>query len=110
MRGRALIVLTALAILLAGFAALSALRGNHSSNSTTKVDLTAVAKLMVEVNGAGSYEIREFPGDRRAIDIGDYYADFSKIRAQLGWEPKRTLRETIEATLRYFRDSQPHYL
>jgi UDP-glucose 4-epimerase len=74
------------------------------------VDLTAVAKLMVEVNGAGSYEIREFPGDRRAIDIGDYYADFSKIRAQLGWEPKRTLRETIEATLRYFRDSQPHYL
>jgi Rieske Fe-S protein len=44
MRGRALIVLTALAILLAGFAALSALRGNHSSNSTTKVDLTAVAR------------------------------------------------------------------
>jgi UDP-glucose 4-epimerase len=74
------------------------------------IDLAGVAKVMVEVNGAGSYEIRDFPGDRRAIDIGDYYADFSKIRAQLGWEPKRTLRETIEATLRYFRDSQPHYL
>jgi UDP-glucose 4-epimerase len=74
------------------------------------IDLAGVAKVMVEVNGAGSYEIRDFPGDRRAIDIGDYYADFSKIRAQLGWEPKRTLRETIEATLRYFRDSQSHYL
>jgi UDP-glucose 4-epimerase len=74
------------------------------------IDLAAVAKVMVEVNGGGSYEIHEFPGDRRAIDIGDYYADFSKIRSELGWQPKRTLRETIEATLGYFRDSMPHYL
>jgi UDP-glucose 4-epimerase len=74
------------------------------------IDLAGVAKLMVEVNGAGEYEIREFPADRRAIDIGDYYADFSKIRTQLGWEPKRTLRETIETTLRYFRETLLHYL
>jgi UDP-glucose 4-epimerase len=74
------------------------------------VDLTSVAKLMVEVNGSGKYEIRDFPADRRAIDIGDYYGDFSKIRTELGWTPQRTLRETIEATLRYFRDSMSHYL
>lgn len=74
------------------------------------VDLVSVARLMVEVNGSGQYEIREFPADRRAIDIGDYYGDFSKIRTELGWTPKRTLRETIESTLRYFRDSMPHYV
>jgi UDP-glucose 4-epimerase len=74
------------------------------------IDLAGVAKLMVEINGSGEYEEREFPADRRAIDIGDYYADFSKIRAALGWEPKRSLRETIETTLRYFRDALPHYL
>jgi UDP-glucose 4-epimerase len=74
------------------------------------VDLVSVAKLMVEVNGSGKYEIRDFPADRRAIDIGDYYGDFSKIRTELGWTPKRSLRETIESTLRYFRDSLPHYL
>jgi UDP-glucose 4-epimerase len=74
------------------------------------IDLVSVAKLMVEVNGSGQYEIHKFPADRRAIDIGDYYADFSKIRNELGWEPKRTLRQTIEATLRYFRSSMPHYL
>ncbi len=65
---------------------------------------------MVEVNGSGEYEIRDFPADRRAIDIGDYYGDFSKIRTELGWTPKRSLRETIESTLRYFRDSMPHYV
>jgi UDP-glucose 4-epimerase len=74
------------------------------------IDLAALAKLMVEVNGFGSYEINEFPSERRAIDVGDYYADFSKIREQLGWEPKRSLRETIETTLRYFRETLPHYL
>ena len=74
------------------------------------IDLADLAKLMVEVNGSGSYEINEFPAERRAIDVGDYYADFSKIRAQLGWEPKRSLRETIETTLRYFRETLPHYL
>jgi UDP-glucose 4-epimerase len=74
------------------------------------IDLAGVARLMVEVNGGGSVEVREFPADRRAIDIGDYYADYSKIRGQLGWEPKRSLRETIEATLSYFKASMPHYL
>jgi UDP-glucose 4-epimerase len=74
------------------------------------IDLSNVAKLMVEVNGSGEYEMREFPADRRAIDIGDYYADFSKIRAELGWMPKRTLRDTIAATLSYFRKNLSHYL
>jgi len=74
------------------------------------VDLATVANLMVENYGAGSCEICDFPADRRAIDIGDYYADYSKIRDQLGWEPKRKLRETIETTLRYFRENMSHYL
>jgi UDP-glucose 4-epimerase len=74
------------------------------------IGLADLAKLVVEVNGSGSYEINEFPAERRMIDVGDYYADFSKIRTQLGWEPKRSLRETIGTTLRYFRESLPHYL
>ncbi|MDP9100378.1 MAG: NAD-dependent epimerase/dehydratase family protein [Verrucomicrobiota bacterium] len=74
------------------------------------INLAAVADLMVEVNGSGSYEVHDFPADRQAIDIGDYYADFSKIRKQLGWEPGHSLRETIQSTLNYFRDSTAHYL
>jgi UDP-glucose 4-epimerase len=74
------------------------------------VDLAALAKLMVDSNGSGEYEVCDFPPDRRAIDIGDYYSDYSKIRDQLGWEPKRTLRETIETTLRYFRENLSYYL
>jgi UDP-glucose 4-epimerase len=73
------------------------------------IDLISLAKLMVEVNGSGEYAIREFPADRRAIDIGDYYADFSKITSELGWTPKKTLRETIAFTLSYFRGNLSYY-
>ena len=77
---------------------------------TEVIDLAALATLMVEVNGSGEFEVREFPADRQAIDIGDYYGDFSKIRTELGWEPKRSLRETVETTLGYFRETLANYL
>jgi UDP-glucose 4-epimerase len=92
-------------------AASSATNGQvYNLGGSEVIDLSDLAKLMVEVNGAGSYEIKEFPAARRAIDIGDYYADFSKIRQALGWEPKRALRDTIDTTLRYFRETLPNYL
>jgi UDP-glucose 4-epimerase len=92
-------------------AASSATNGQvYNLGGSEVIDLAALAKLIVEVNGSGTYEINEFPAERRAIDVGDYYADFSKIRDALGWEPKRSLRETIETTLDYFRHALPNYL
>ena len=39
-----------------------------------------------------------------------YYADFAKIRSQLGWSPKRSLRETLARTLAYYRQHLNAYL
>ncbi len=74
------------------------------------VNLEQLANLMVEVNGRGRLSLREFPADRHKIDIGDYYGDFSKIASELGWTPKRSLRQTIETTLAFYRENLPHYL
>lgn len=74
------------------------------------IELASLAKLMVDLHGTGTYSRSEFPAERRAIDIGDYYADFTKIRSELGWTPKKTLQETIESTLAYYRKSISHYL
>jgi UDP-glucose 4-epimerase len=65
---------------------------------------------MIDVNGSGEVVRRDFPPNRKAIDIGDYYADFSKIRLELGWTPKKPLRETIAKTLNYYREYLPKYL
>jgi UDP-glucose 4-epimerase len=73
-------------------------------------DLTSLAKLLVEVNGDGDFAICDFPAERQSIDIGDYYGDFSKIRAQLGWTPKRSLRETVSETIAYYREHLARYV
>ncbi len=73
------------------------------------INLEDTAQLLVDVAEAGSYQIVPFPSDRKAIDIGDYYADYRKIRAKLGWKPKTDLREGLTRTLRYYREHGSHY-
>lgn len=43
-----------------------------------------LARLLVMINGTGEYVCREYPGERKRIDIGDYFADYSFIRDTLG--------------------------
>ena len=74
------------------------------------IGLKALADLLVEVNGGGRYEIRSFPPERKRIDIGDYYADYSRIRSLLKWEPKVSLREGLASTMAFYRDHLAHYL
>ena len=74
------------------------------------VQLEDLAKRMVEINGGGEYKVCDFPAERRPIDIGDYYADFSKIRSELGWVPTRPLDGTIKSTLSYYREFISHYV
>jgi len=74
------------------------------------VSLSQLAKILVEVNGDGRFEIREFPADRQKIDIGDYYSDFRLIESTLGWFPKVDLRAGLDKTLLYFRENRDFYL
>jgi UDP-glucose 4-epimerase len=74
------------------------------------ISLKELASLLVEVNGGGEFRVRTFPGDRKRIDIGDYYADDRLIRKALGWEPSIPLREGLARTLEYYRAHLKHYL
>jgi UDP-glucose 4-epimerase len=76
----------------------------------TPVSLLDLAKLLIEVAGSGSYRLVPFPPERKRIDIGDFYADISKIRATLAWEPRRPLREGLTETIAYYRDHRDQYL
>lgn len=74
------------------------------------VDLATLARTLVEVNGSGEFTVQEFPADRHAIDIGDFHADFSKIREALGWTPKRSLRDTLARTIAFYREHLQQYV
>lgn len=75
----------------------------------TQISLKNLAELLVEINGGGDFVVRDYPAERKGIDIGDYYADFSKIRSALGWEPKIPLRDALKATLDFYREHLAHY-
>jgi UDP-glucose 4-epimerase len=74
------------------------------------VSLSELAALLVEVNGGGFYETREYPADRKRIDIGDYYADSLKLQTELGWSARTDLRSALRKTLDYYRVELPHYV
>jgi UDP-glucose 4-epimerase len=74
------------------------------------VSLLDLARLFIEVGGRGSFRLVPFPLERKRIDIGDFYADTTKIRKALGWEPGVALRAGLEDTLAFYRAHQEHYL
>lgn len=74
------------------------------------VSLTELAGVLVAANGGGRYVEREFPAERRRIDIGDYYADDRLFRGVTGWEPRVPLGEGLQRSLAYFRDHMVHYV
>lgn len=73
------------------------------------ISLRNLAELLIKLNGGGSYSIVPFPPDRKKIDIGDYYAEYSKIKNLLGWQPMTPLTEGLSITLQYYKQYGKHY-
>lgn len=56
-----------------------------------------------------SAESVPFPLDKRIIDIGDYYGDYSKFHRATGWSPQVDLSEGLERTVAFYRQHQDVY-
>jgi nucleoside-diphosphate-sugar epimerase len=67
------------------------------------VSLHDLAELLVKVNGTGQYYVKEFPDERKRIDIGYYFSDYSKFKGAFDWSPKTNLEEGLKQTIEYFR-------
>lgn len=77
--------------------------------STEVVGLKTLAEMMVEFGHGVPFELVPFPPERKAIDIGDYYSDFSLITRELGWLPKIGLREGLQRTMGYYHEHHRQY-
>jgi UDP-glucose 4-epimerase len=73
------------------------------------VNLLDLARKLVELNGDGSFKVVPFPEDRKAIDIGDYYSDFTRIKADLGWQPRVGLDEGLRRSIDFYREHGSSY-
>lgn len=81
----------------------------YNLGSSEVIGLKALAEMMVDLGFGGTLELVPFPADRKVIDIGDYYGDFSLITKDLGWEPKVCLRAGLQRSLAYYKLNHKHY-
>jgi UDP-glucose 4-epimerase len=71
---------------------------------------TALVKLLIDVAGAGSARHVPWPEEKKAIDIGSFYADSSKFKHAMDWSPRVSLRTGLTQTIEYYRANLEHYL
>ncbi|MFH1453716.1 MAG: GDP-mannose 4,6-dehydratase [Armatimonadota bacterium] len=81
----------------------------YNLGSGKQIKFLDLVKLVIQSAGSGSIEMVPWPHERKVIEIGDYVADFSKIKKDLGWDPKITLSEGLKKTCDYYKKYKEHY-
>src|SRR5688572_3142651 len=69
-----------------------------------------LVSLLLDVAGTGRHRFVEWPPEKKAIDIGDFYADSTLIDRVLGWQPTTTLRAGFARTIEFYRAHMHHYV
>ncbi len=69
-----------------------------------------LVQLLLEEAGRGSLRYVEWPEDKRRIDIGSFYSDWSKFERATGWQPTVDLRAGLRRTLAYYRAHLAQYV
>jgi UDP-glucose 4-epimerase len=69
-----------------------------------------LVELLVSVAGTGRYRFVEWPPEKKAIDIGDFFADSTRIKQTLGWQPTTPLREGLQRTIEFYRAHLHEYV
>jgi len=70
-------------------------------------DLTA---LLVRVAGSGSVQHIEWPPEKKAIDIGSFYANSTKFKSTTGWAPAVRLEDGLRRTVAFYREHWQAYV
>ncbi len=69
-----------------------------------------LVELLIKAAGTGRFRMVDWPAERKAIDIGDFYADSTLIGQVLGWAPHTPLQEGFAQTFAYYRTCLDQYL
>lgn len=77
--------------------------------SGAPVSVRHLAELVVAGAGRGAVRMVEYPPDQRPIEVGDYYADITRIGQTLDWSPSVPLADGIARTVAYFEPRRADY-
>ena len=69
-----------------------------------------LAELLVRIAGSGRIEYVEWPEEKKAIDIGSFYADSTKFKTTTGWAPTVRLADGLRRTIAFYRAHWREYV
>jgi len=72
-------------------------------------NLIDLVETMIDVYGKGNYELIPFKDDLKKIEIGDYIANYEKVKNTVGWQPKISLEEGLRSSFDYYEKHKDHY-
>jgi UDP-glucose 4-epimerase len=75
----------------------------YNVGSGTATRMRDVAQLIVQIAGSGDIRHTPWPPLAEQVETGDFVADVSRIRDELGWRPRVALRDGIERTVTFYR-------
>jgi UDP-glucose 4-epimerase len=70
-------------------------------------DLTA---LLLRIAQTGRVQYVEWPPEKKAIDIGSFYADSAKFMAATGWRQTVSIEEGLRRTIAFYRHHLDKYV
>jgi len=73
------------------------------------ISLRALASKLIQIAGRGALDCVPWPAEKKAIDIGSFYADSSKLRSATGWVPAVSLDDGLARTIEFYRANFAQY-
>ena len=70
----------------------------------------ALTTMLVEVAGSGRIKYVDWPPEKKAIDIGSFYADSTKFKRVTGWSPAVTVRDGLGRAVAFYREHLDRYI
>lgn len=69
-----------------------------------------LVELLTRVAGSGRYRFVDWPAEKKAIDIGSFFADSTLFKSRTGWQPAVPLAEGLARTIAYYRPRMTAYV
>lgn len=73
------------------------------------IDLASLAQMLCDLEKDSTWQLVPFPPERKVIDIGDYYSNYSYATELLGWIPSIPLDVGLQRTVEYYRQHLSAY-
>ena len=75
----------------------------YNVGSGVGTPMVEMASAIAAMAGAGRLQFTDWPPVADAIETGDFIADISRIRREVGWEPRTTLEDGLKRTVAFYR-------